>query len=87
MFDICVECDYILEDGEYLYKGKSYCDDCYRMVKKAVTGNSTWYCRIDEILFSKEDAHQKHEGHIKKYTRMLLILFGSLPFVLPPPSR
>jgi hypothetical protein len=30
-----------LEDGEYLYKGKSYCDDCYRAVKKAVTGNST----------------------------------------------
>jgi hypothetical protein len=26
---------------EYLYKGKSYCDDCYRVVKNAVTGDST----------------------------------------------
>jgi NMD protein affecting ribosome stability and mRNA decay len=34
MFIKCVECDHILEDGEYLYKGKSYCDDCYRAVKK-----------------------------------------------------
>ncbi|HZB73791.1 MAG TPA: hypothetical protein VE378_03520 [Nitrososphaeraceae archaeon] len=36
-----LECDHILEDEEYLYKGKSYCDDCHRAVKKAVTGNST----------------------------------------------
>ena len=34
MFVKCVECDHILEDEEYLYKGKSYCDDCYRAVKK-----------------------------------------------------
>jgi hypothetical protein len=30
----CVECDGVLDDVEYLYKGKSYCDDCYRAVKK-----------------------------------------------------
>jgi hypothetical protein len=30
----CVVCDGSLEDGEYLHKGKSYCDDCYRAVKK-----------------------------------------------------
>ena len=35
MFVKCVECDHIFEDGEYLYKGKLYCDDFYRMVKKA----------------------------------------------------
>ena len=34
MFDKCVECDHILEDEEHIYKGKSYCDDCYRAVKK-----------------------------------------------------
>ena len=34
MFVKCVKCDHILEDEEYLYKGKSYCDDCYRAVKK-----------------------------------------------------
>jgi hypothetical protein len=27
----------ILEDEEYLYKGKSFCDDCYRVVKKLET--------------------------------------------------
>jgi hypothetical protein len=37
----CVECDHLLigDDVEYLYKGKSYCDDCYRMVKKAEIRN------------------------------------------------
>ena len=32
----CIECDQLLVDDEveYLYKGKSYCDDCYRAVKK-----------------------------------------------------
>jgi hypothetical protein len=32
----CVECDHLLADDEveYLYKGKSFCDDCYRAVKK-----------------------------------------------------
>ena len=34
MFVKCVECDHILEDEEYLYKGKSYCDDCYRAIKR-----------------------------------------------------
>jgi hypothetical protein len=35
----CVECDHLFvgDDVEYLYKGKSYCDDCYRMVKSAET--------------------------------------------------
>jgi hypothetical protein len=28
-------CDGDLEEGEYLYKGKSYCGDCYTAVKKA----------------------------------------------------
>ena len=39
----CVECDHLLvgDKVEYLYKGKSYCDDCYRSIKKVVTGNST----------------------------------------------
>ena len=43
MLSKCVECDHLLvgDEVEYRYKGKSYCDDCYRMVKKAVTGNST----------------------------------------------
>jgi hypothetical protein len=37
----CAECDGILnDDAEYLYKGKSHCEDCYRAVKKAMTGNS-----------------------------------------------
>jgi hypothetical protein len=31
---ICVICDDGLEDGEYLYKGISYCGDCYRAVRK-----------------------------------------------------
>jgi hypothetical protein len=30
----CVICDGDLDEGEYLYKGKSYCDDCYKMVRK-----------------------------------------------------
>jgi hypothetical protein len=30
MLSKCVECD----DEEYLFKGKTYCDDCYRAVKK-----------------------------------------------------
>jgi hypothetical protein len=32
----CVECDHLLvgDEVEYLYKGKAYCDDCYRAVKK-----------------------------------------------------
>jgi hypothetical protein len=29
------------DEVEYLYKGKSYCDDCYRAVKKAATGASS----------------------------------------------
>jgi hypothetical protein len=34
-----MECDGILNDDvEYLYKGRSYCEDCYRAAKKAVTG-------------------------------------------------
>ena len=37
-----MECDHLLVDDEveYLYKGKSYCDDCYRAVKKIVTEGS-----------------------------------------------
>ena len=34
----CVECDHILvgdDEAEYIYKGKSYCADCYEAVKKA----------------------------------------------------
>jgi hypothetical protein len=36
MLSKCVECDHIFadDDEEYFYKGKSYCDDCYRAVKK-----------------------------------------------------
>src|SRR5918994_7930507 len=36
MFEKCSECDHSFSDDEdeYLYKGKSYCDDCYRAVKK-----------------------------------------------------
>jgi hypothetical protein len=36
-------CDHILvgDEVEYLYKGKSYCDDCYGAVKKTVTRDST----------------------------------------------
>lgn len=32
----CAECNHLLvgDEVEYLYKGKSYCDDCYRAVKK-----------------------------------------------------
>jgi hypothetical protein len=32
-----VECDHLLvgDEVEYLSKGKSYCDDCYRAVKKS----------------------------------------------------
>ena len=39
----CVECDHLLvgDEVEYLYKGKSCCDDCYRAVKKSVTQDST----------------------------------------------
>jgi hypothetical protein len=33
----CVDCNQVLEDMEYLYKGKSYCDDCYRAAKKSET--------------------------------------------------
>ena len=35
----CVECDHLLigDEVEYLYKGKSYCDDCHRAVMKAET--------------------------------------------------
>ncbi|HEX5979195.1 MAG TPA: hypothetical protein VFY68_18070, partial [Nitrososphaeraceae archaeon] len=37
----CVECDHVLvgDEVEYLYKGKSYCDDCYKAIKKAGTGD------------------------------------------------
>jgi hypothetical protein len=35
MLSKCIECDHVLEDEEYLYKGKSYCDDCNRAVKRA----------------------------------------------------
>jgi hypothetical protein len=33
----CEECDHKLvgDEVEYFYKGKSYCEDCYRAVKKA----------------------------------------------------
>ncbi|MDQ3839327.1 MAG: hypothetical protein M3297_08670 [Thermoproteota archaeon] len=33
----CVECDHIFGDdeAEYIYRGKTYCDDCYRAVRKA----------------------------------------------------
>ena len=43
MLSKCVECDHLLvgDEVEYLYKGKSYCDDCYRAIKKAGTGDST----------------------------------------------
>jgi hypothetical protein len=36
MLSKCMECDHLLvgDEVEYLYKGKSYCDDCYRSVKK-----------------------------------------------------
>ena len=36
-----MECDHLLVDDEveYLYKGKSCCDDSYRAVKKIVTIN------------------------------------------------
>jgi hypothetical protein len=37
MLSKCVECDHLLvgDEVEYLYKGKSYCGDCYKAVKKA----------------------------------------------------
>jgi recombinational DNA repair protein (RecF pathway) len=35
MFDKCVICGHTLNEVEYFYKGNSYCDDCYRAVKKA----------------------------------------------------
>jgi hypothetical protein len=35
MISRCVECDSLLLDEEYLYKGKSYCDDCYKMIRRA----------------------------------------------------
>jgi hypothetical protein len=43
MLSKCVECEHLLvgDEVEYLYKGKSYCDDCYKAVKKSVTGDST----------------------------------------------
>jgi hypothetical protein len=31
----CVECDDVLDDMEHLYKGKAYCDDYFRAVKKS----------------------------------------------------
>ena len=34
MLSNCVECGHLLDEAEYLYKGKSYCDYCYRAVKK-----------------------------------------------------
>jgi hypothetical protein len=36
----CVECDHLLvvDEVEYFYKGKAYCDDCYRAVKKLEVG-------------------------------------------------
>jgi hypothetical protein len=36
MLSRCVECDHLLVDDEvkYLYRGKSYCGDCYRAAKK-----------------------------------------------------
>jgi hypothetical protein len=38
----CVECDRLLvgDEVEYLYQGKSYCEDCYRAVKKLEMGTS-----------------------------------------------
>ena len=43
MLSKCVECDHLLvgDEVEHLYKGRSYCDDCYRAINKAVTGDST----------------------------------------------
>jgi hypothetical protein len=33
----CMVCDGDLEEGEYIYKGKSYCEDCNSAVKKGFT--------------------------------------------------
>jgi hypothetical protein len=39
MITKCEECDQVLagDEVEYLYKGKSYCDDCYEVVKAIET--------------------------------------------------
>ena len=52
MLSKCVECDSLLVDEEYLYKGKSYCDDCYRMFRSAgddESKNETISSKISEF--------------------------------------
>jgi hypothetical protein len=37
MITTCGECDHVLveDEAEYLYEGKSYCEDCYKAIKAA----------------------------------------------------
>jgi hypothetical protein len=38
MITRCEECDHVLggDEVEHLYKGRSYCEDCYKVVKATV---------------------------------------------------
>lgn len=41
----CVTCDGDLDEGEYLYKRKSYCGDCYKIVIENVMIVAEFYDR------------------------------------------
>ena len=48
MITRCEDCDHALlgDEVEHLYKGKSYCDDCYKVVKATEIGITN---RIQQI--------------------------------------
>jgi hypothetical protein len=54
MANRCVECDHLLVDDEveYLLNGKSYCEDCCRMIRSAgddESKNETISSKISEF--------------------------------------
>jgi hypothetical protein len=67
MLSKCVECDHIFADdeAEYLYKGKSYCGDCYRAVKMVEinkTFSSTVVIKVMSAWISPEYQYRSHRS-------------------------
>jgi hypothetical protein len=68
IFHMCVRCDHLLagDEVEYLYKGKSYCDDSYRMSKKAVTDKQNRVQVMDQGIGLRRSLND--EGELDLYS-------------------
>ena len=80
----CVECDQlIIDDKVYHYKGKSYCDDCYKMINavdrenKNKTISSKYLVNLAKDLESQVINNHKPQ----KYCRSIYSSFDPIDYL------